>query len=90
MFLATPRSGSEDLDSEQTTPQRSLHTDYGKTLSTQTDKTVVGGTTDQVLLTKPIAPVVKVDQRIRWQYSDYTITILSFRIGAWQHEVSKL
>ena len=34
--------------------------------------------------------VVKVDQRIRWHYSDYTITILHFRIGAWQHEVSKL
>ena len=34
--------------------------------------------------------MVKVDQRIRWHYSQYTITILRFRIGAWQHEVSKL
>jgi len=34
--------------------------------------------------------VVKVDRRIRWHYSDYTITVFRFRIGAWQHEVSKL
>jgi len=32
--------------------------------------------------------MVKVDQRIRWHYSDYTITILRFHTGARQHEVS--
>ena len=35
-------------------------------------------------------PVVKVVRRIRWHYSDYTVTVLCFRIGARQHEVSKL
>jgi len=37
-----------------------------------------------------LCAVVKVDWRIRWHYSDYTVTILCFRIGARQHEVSKL
>jgi len=42
------------------------------------------------VVTQSSRPVVKVDRRIRWHYSDYTITILCFRIGARQHEVSKL
>ena len=51
---------------------------------------IVSGSGISWAICKSAPLVVKVDQRIRWHYSDYTITILCFCIGARQHEVSKL